>query len=71
MSRRRQPCEWCASFASWLLDDGNGYRRYTCNEHLSKAKRLAFLDGRDETSVTSVYVLDERRVRFAGSAVKP
>ena len=52
-------CEWCdgpVRFRLW--NTKKKYERYACNSHISKAKKLAELDGVDfdqAWSVTDVY----------------
>lgn len=60
MSGRRQ-CEWCERTASWAVMGtgylGVTYRRDTCDIHIGKTERLAFLDGAKNCETVSSYVL--------------
>lgn len=53
MSQRRKwekllwSCEWCGKTAIWHLIASPKYSRFSCEEHLSKTKRTAFLDGNE------------------------
>jgi cytidylate kinase len=47
MVARTITCEWCAAGATYRICASKGYRRYSCDAHYEKTRRLVVLDGRD------------------------
>lgn len=47
-------CEWCELGATHRIAADKGYRRYSCDAHYEKTRRLVMLDGRGDDPVVLV-----------------